>query len=1204
MRTAVDSTSRAASDTRRTVDERELLSRAGLARFVLAAGLVSFASWLTIWCAVGTAIATALILILIYCCWRTAATAVTLPGVSQVPRSSTWRLRNYAQPVRFLWVLLAVAAMLVTALVYRELLGGTFILVVAVCGILLTSLLIAGGFESPLPSAVSEARRRDWRRLLESGTRRRVVRRCSVVAAVSAFAFALMARVLVLTARQRLEQGVRPGASRIYYDAVAITRWLDDALTGAPAGSVLQRWAWPALVSGFVFAGSLLASTAFLLAARAVLSRSAGLHTRTPENLRSRPESAAPSVSSEARGKNEAYFGLWPMVRAWRGTALFNSSIATGDSAHLDRAIVLLRRSSGVPPAGHPDRAMFQSYLGAALRLRFERTARQPDLDEAISIGREAVAAEVADLKARARHLSNLGISLQTQAEQTGVQADLDEAIAVGREAVAAVSADHQEQAMYQSNLGGALRVRFDWTGQLADLNEAISNCRAAAATPTEHTYGAMYRSNLGLLLRIRFDRTGAQADLDDAIAAGRDAVETAGVDHPDCPMYLSNLATTLQTWFETTGDLSAMDEAVNLDRAAVAATSRDHTNRAMYLASLGLGLRVRYDRTGLLQDLNEAIVVGRRAAAATPADHPDRAGRLTYLGAALITRLEVSRRQPDLDEAIAVYRDAVKVATAPPRTRAAAARAWGHVAASEQRWQSAAAGFEAAVELLDRLAPRSLARDDQEHILDEVEGLAADAAACFVQAGQPGRALELFEQSRGVLLSQALDTRTDLTVLTEKHPQLAERFIALRDKVNEPADRFASVAAGNGGQYSPSAERRMATVAAFDRLVGEIRELPEFRSFLKPTPIQDLLPLASAGPVVVVAVSEYGSYALALTLTGVDPLPLTSLAPEVLADRVAAFQAALKDRASSDKRVREAAESRLTDILEWLWDAVAGPVLRQLGVSGSPADTERWPRLWWCLSGLLAFLPVHAAGYHGPRGDAVPRTVLDCVVSSYTPTIRAIAYGRRTVVADDDGRETAGAAGPSMVAVAMSSTPGASDLPGVDAEVAAIRARFGDQVRVLAGVEATRKDVLAALPAARMAHFACHGFSDPMNPSASHLLLQDQALRVVDVAELRLDVAELAFLSACSTARPGERLTDEVIHLTSAFQLAGYRNVIGTLWPIADRHAVDLAAEIYTKLVSDGDVAAALHSATRWSRTARGWDRPSTWASHIHSGP
>ena len=160
-------------------------------------------------------------------------------------------------------------------------------------------------------------------------------------------------------------------------------------------------------------------------------------------------------------------------------------------------------------------------------------------------------------------------------------------------------------------------------------------------------------------------------------------------------------------------------------------------------------------------------------------------------------------------------------------------------------------------------------------------------------------------------------------------------------------------------------------------------------------------------------------------------------------------------------------------------------------------------------------------------------------------------------------------------------------------------------------GPDATHVPVLEALPAARWAHFACHGSSDMRSPSAGRLLLADHETRpltVVDVARLNMDKAGFAFLSACSTARSGDWLADEVIHLASAFQLAGYRQVIATLWPISDQDAVDITADIYAALPHPGDsaaprnAAAAVHAASR--RFRRRWpDRPSVWASHIHTG-
>jgi hypothetical protein len=593
----------------------------------------------------------------------------------------------------------------------------------------------------------------------------------------------------------------------------------------------------------------------------------------------------------------------------------------------------------------------------------------------------------------------------------------------------------------------------------------------------------------------------------------------------------------------------------------------------------------------------------------------------LSNLGNALRARFERTRDRADLDAAIDAGRRAVAMEAAPPRVRAAAARDWGRAAADGQRWQEAVAGFAVAAELLGLVVPRSLTRGDQEHLLEEQGGLAADAAACCVHAGLADRAVELFEQGRGVLLGQALDTRTDLTALAEQHPDLAARFTVLRDDLDparDPAGPPTALPAGMDVTATDARaeaarrdiERRRAAATAFDQVIAEIRQLPEFRGFLRPPPVAELLAAATDGPVVVVTVSGFGSHALILTGGGVlNPVPLTGLTPETVYDRVAGFLGALEDAWSAAAGAGgQAAEQRLGDTLGWLWEELAGPVLDRLGITGPPRDGQPWPRLWWCVSGLLSSLPVHAAGHHRTRADAAPATVIDRVISSYTPTLRALTHARRPGLPTDSGAGDRPGAGDRVVAVAMPRTPGAPDLPGAQAEAAELQRRFPGRVTVLTGPHATHDAVLAALPAGRWAHFACHGASDLTNPSASCLILTDyqqRPLTVTDVARLRLDGADMAFLSACSTARPGGRLADEAIHLASAFQLAGYRHVIATLWPVGDQHAVDIAADIYTTLTTtgEGDVAGAVHAAVRRMRRRRGWDTPSVWASHIHAG-
>jgi tetratricopeptide (TPR) repeat protein len=946
------------------------------------------------------------------------------------------------------------------------------------------------------------------------------------------------------------------------------------------------------------------------------------------------------------------------------GDALLARFERTGDEADLDEAVRARRDAVAATAAGDLDRADYLSDLSDILRIRFVHSGSKRDLadavaagraglaatpaddpglggrqsnlanalfqlhqysgsweelDDAVALARDAVAATAAGNPNRPSYLSNLCNVLRARFERTGAETDLDAAIDAGRAAVVAAPRGHLHLAAYLGNLGGALLSRFRYAGGQPDLDESVDAFRKAViAAPVSNPERGTVLANLGAALQIRFDSVRHQEDLDDAIDACRKAVLATPRDHSSRAARLSNFGTALQARFAITHDQADIDEAVAASQVAVADVPSGGPRRAAVLSNHALVLRQRHDHTGRVADLDAAVDAVRAAVTAAPRDHPDRGMYLVNLGQALGARFACTGVEADLDEALAACREGAAAEVAPSRVRAAAAGVWGSLAAEAGRWQDAVAGHAAAVDLVARTVPRSLARRDQEFLLAGMNGVGSDAAACCVQAGLHAYGVELFEQGRGFLLSQALDSRTDLTALTERYPELADRFTALCAELDRPGPAAAvtsavtsavtpAVALGDGSPpTSETSAARRAAAAAFDQLIEEVRELPGFGSFLRPPAARDLVP--ARGHIVMVNVSRFGSHALILSADAdadadadVTAVPLPALTPDVVLTEVVAFLGAVDDAASKRARTRAAGQRRMEQTLGWLWDAVAGPVLKRLGITGPPRNGEPWPRLWWCPSGLMSFLPLHAAGHHDTSSDAAPATVIDRVVCSTTPTLRALAHAGRGV-ADPvkPGSDRA-------VVVAMSYTPGnRSDLPGAEAEASLVRRHFpGTEVSTFTGWAATHEAVLAALPEARWAHFACHGDSDLTDPSSSHLLLADHQthpLTVVDLAGLRMDSAELAFLSACSTARPGGRLADEAIHLASAFQLAGYRHVIGTLWPIGDQHAVDIADLIYTAITTTGDIAAAVHTATRHMRD-RWPNHPLVWASHMHVG-
>ena len=902
------------------------------------------------------------------------------------------------------------------------------------------------------------------------------------------------------------------------------------------------------------------------------------------------------------------------------GAALQTRYGRTGDTTVLDRAVDVLDLAVTSAPANHPERPGFLSDLGAALQTRYGNTGDTTVLDRAVDVLDLAVTSAPANHPERPGFLSDLGAALQTRSVRTGDTTVLDRAVDVLDQAVTITPANHADRARHLSNLGAALQTRSVRTGDTTDLDRAVDVLdQAVATTPANHTNLTGYLSNLGNALRTRYERTGNTSDLDRAIEVLDQAVTSAPTNHPNRAGFLSNLGNALQTRYGHTGNTSDRDHAIDAFEQAATNTPTNHPNRAGILSNLGNALRTRSGGTGDAVELDRAVDVLDQALTTTPANHPNRAGFLSNLGAALQARSTRTGDATDLDRALSAFHQGALVVSAPPMLRAKAARGWGQCAESAGHWSDAVHGFGVAVELLGQVVPGWLERADQEDRLSQIEGVGSEAAAACLQAGLPERAVELFEQGRGVLFARTLDTRTDLTDLAERHPDLADTFENLSRQLSRPTTDMTGMYGGTATPETGSRDARDRR-RAHDQMVAlldRIRGLDGFTKFLLPRPVADLLPAQGAGALVLVNIAELRSDALILTSTGIQTIPLPYATPAAVAERVNRLRAALADLRITnppEHDVRIDAETHIESVLGWLWDTITEPVLTHLGHTGTPTEGQPWPRVWWCPSGPLAFLPLHAAGRPTQGGSDA---VLDRVVSSTIPTIRALQQAQARTASpttSDDDR---------VLVAAMPTTPDTDDpdeaaLPGVAAETAIISALLLDQVDVLGLPDtpaATFDSVTANLPTHKWVHFACHARTRLDDPSQSALLLTDHRTRpltVTDLSALRLDRAELAVLSACSTALTGTRLPDEPIHLAAACQLAGYRHVIATLWPLDDGVAVYATGIIYRHLMTTDDgspavdadqAAAATHHATRALRHQLP-DQPSLWAMLTHTGP
>ncbi|KAJ7616002.1 CHAT domain-containing protein [Roridomyces roridus] len=936
----------------------------------------------------------------------------------------------------------------------------------------------------------------------------------------------------------------------------------------------------------------------------------------------------------------------------------------SGDTSNIEESVRLHRKALAHYSPHDPDRSTILNDLADALYARYYQTNNPRDINESVDLHRECLSYFPAPHTSRAGRLHNLAVSLQFRYETCSGnhETDLQEAIELHREALILHAVPHPDRHKSLRNLADVLKVRFEYSMDQKDIDESIRLHRESLQLVPSDSDSL----RLASAILMRFKQWKDPQDLAEALQISRDSLARCPPVVPGRGQYFNHLGVVLCISFSHTNDIRELEESIKWHREAVQAFPLPHSSHSNALNDLAAALRLRflhdkvknwediwevielhrvnlglrphshpshsttltnlanafYDVHGDLEDIQEAILLHNEVLELHPAPYADRALYLGNLAACLHSAYTHEQSNIEhLHQCMARYKEAATYASAPPTIRFEHATSWAQTAMRYPETRtSALEAYQVAVGILPQLASLGLDLQSRLRLLASTASSAvgAGAADCALSCGQPGLAVELLEASRSVFWTQALKLRTPLADLHEKHPKLAVEF----EKISHGLEQ-AGLRNREGSSkvvLEADGERCRDLNEQWTNVVRSIQEKDGFRNFMRPLGIETLQKVASRGPVVLISPGDPEAHALIVQDTGVQSVPLPFLTPnrvKYLSDSSRAWISGSQfdfkelktnrgdhnvdrlvwNREFQDPRTKE---QLLIDLLSALWSEIAHPIISRLGLQKSTKPG----RLWWCLTGTLTFLPIHAARIIGESPDCVS----DYFISSYTPTLTALLNPP-----SEESPEF-----PKMTTVIVPNAPNKSYLAGAQAELAKIKGLVPKQwkhtvVGETAG--ATMDATTTALENCSIAHFACHGVQDPVKPLNSGLELSDGRLGITELMRSTTSIGDraqlsLAFLSACETATGDSSTPDEAMHLAGAMMFAGFRSVVGTMWRMDDSDGPKIAETFYKNLFNSQpsespkllESAPALHSAVRKLRE----DTEVThlrWAPFVHYG-
>lgn len=363
-------------------------------------------------------------------------------------------------------------------------------------------------------------------------------------------------------------------------------------------------------------------------------------------------------------------------------------------------------------------------------------------------------------------------------------------------------------------------------------------------------------------------------------------------------------------------------------------------------------------------------------------------------------------------------------------------------------------------------------------------------ASLVLAGGGSAFRALGVLMDGRGVIADALIRNRLPMDDVRRADAGLADEFQALQEQLD-------TVRTNHGLLTEVEILRKK-----LDDVIIKINAINGLDTFRRPDE-EKVKEAATEGTIVVINVSTRCD-AIIIRPTGITSIELVELKQVDIEKYVDCFQNPLAE----DKRTKLL---NMSAALEWLWKVLADPILTHLGHTAPPSGTAVWPRIWWIGTGKLASFPIHAAGLQATHQNAAfaPNSVLDRVVSSYSPSVKALIYSREIV-------KTRGVVNPPSRKPVLLWTSG-DDLASCKSEVMVIEAelaKFTPRPAIIKMEISTTRNTTGYLRDCSIFHFSGHGVSIPNDPTKSYLKLAKRKFSTISdllSVELKPNQASLA---------------------------------------------------------------------------------------------